>query len=125
MPICTLMNLSAFAWGSILFCTLCGSAWSAPTEIDDVIRSRPALNADGSLLYVAGYKKGVIHALDTDTGAEMNWGTVSRNPGRLPGDLAADGVHLYAMPIMVDERIQALELATGKITWNYPSTESE
>lgn len=99
--------------------------WGVPAEIDDIIHSRPALNADGSLLYVAGYKKGVIHALDAETGVEMNWGTVARNPGRLPGDLVADEMHLYAMPILVDERIQALELATGKIVWNYPSTESE
>jgi outer membrane protein assembly factor BamB len=94
--------------------------WDAPTEIDDVIHGRPALNDDGSLLYVAGYKKGIIHALDTKTGVEMNWGTVARNPGRLPGDLAADKVYLYAMPILVDVRIQALELATGKIVWTYP-----
>ena len=99
--------------------------WSTPTEIGDIIHGRPALNADGSLLYVAGYKTGTIHALDTDTGAEMNWGSVARNPGRLPGDLAADEVNLYTMPILVDERIQAFELATGKITWNYPSTEPE
>jgi hypothetical protein len=74
---------------------------------------------------VAGYKKGIIHALDTDTGVEMNWGTIARNPGRLPGDLAADQVYLYAMPILVDERIQALELATGKVTWTYPAIEPE
>lgn len=99
--------------------------WGMPAEIDDVIRSRPALNADGSLLYVAGYKQGVIHALDADTGVEMNWGTVMRNPGRLPGNLVADEMYLYAMPILVDERIQARELSTGIIAWTYPSTESE
>ncbi len=97
--------------------------WSTPAKIDDAIRSRPALNVDGSLLYVAGYKKGVIHALDTETGAEMNWGAVTRNPGRLPGDLVADDTYLYAMPILVAERISALELPTGKLAWNYPVTE--
>jgi len=99
--------------------------WGAPTEIGDRIRSRPALNTDGTLLNVAGYKTGVIHALDAETGVEMNWGTVARNPGRLPGDLVTDEVHLYAMPVLVDERIQALELATGKIMWTYPVIESE
>ncbi len=33
--------------------------WREPALIEDVLRSRPALNADGSLLYVAGYEKGV------------------------------------------------------------------
>ena len=99
--------------------------WGIPAETDDVVHGRPALNADGSLLYVAGYKKGIIHALDTDTGVEMNWGTVARNPGRLPGDLTADEMYLYAMPILVDERIQALELATGIVAWPSPSTESD
>lgn len=99
--------------------------WNAPTEIDDIIRGRPVLNADGSLLYVAGYKKGVIHALDTKTGAVMSWwGEETKNPGRLPGDLATDEINLYAMPILVDTRIQALELATGKSVWTYPATET-
>lgn len=97
--------------------------WSAPAKIDDVIHSRPALNADGSLLLVAGYKKGVIHALDTETGSEMNWGTIVRTPGRLPGDLVADNMYLYAMPILVTERINALELNTGKVVWSYPAAE--
>jgi len=100
--------------------------WDAPAEIDDVVRGRPALNTDGSLLYVAGYKKGVIHALDTETGAVMNWwGEEVRNPGRLPGNLTADEVYLYAMPILVEQRIQAFELATGKIVWPSPATESD
>lgn len=99
--------------------------WGVPAEINDVIRSRPALNSDGSLLYVAGYKTGIIHTLDAETGVEMNWGTVTRNPGRLPGDLVTDETHLYVMPILVETRIQALELATGKITWTYPATEPE
>ncbi len=99
--------------------------WSAPTEIDDAIRSRPILNPDGNLLYVAGYKKGLIHALDTKTGAVMSWwGGEPNKPGRLPGDLAADKATLYMMPILVDARIQALELATGKSVWTYPAVES-
>ncbi len=98
--------------------------WSAPTQIDDIIRSRPVLNADSSLLYVAGYKKGIIHALDTKTGTAMSWwGEETKTPGRLPGDLTTDEANLYAMPILVDARIQALELATGKSVWTYPATE--
>lgn len=95
--------------------------WNDSGKIDDVVRSRPALNAGGSLLYVAGYRKGVIHTFDTETGAQMNWGTVLRNPGRLPGDLAADETRLYAMPIQVNERIQAFELDGGKLAWVYPA----
>lgn len=99
--------------------------WSEPAFIEDVLRSRPALNADSSLLYVAGYEKGVIHALDTRNGTEMNWGVVARKPGRLPGDLMSDGDHVYAMPVLVQERIQALEPGTGKVLWQYPVLETE
>lgn len=97
--------------------------WDTPTKIDDVVRSRPALNADGTRLYVAAYKKGTIHALDTATGLEKkNWTTVER--GRLPGDLVADEMRLYTMPILVDKRIQVFELATGEFAWSYPAIES-
>jgi outer membrane protein assembly factor BamB len=100
--------------------------WSAPAEIDDIIHGRPALNTDGSLLYVAGYKRGIIHAIDTNTGLVMNWwGEKESAPGRLPGDLTADEVYLYAMPILVDQRIRAFELATREIAWTYPSIESD
>jgi outer membrane protein assembly factor BamB len=99
--------------------------WNEPAFIEDVLRGRPALNDDGSLLYVAGYEKGEIHALDTRTGSEMNWGIVARNPGRLPGDLVADSDRVYAMPVLVQERIQALEPGTGKILWQYPVPETE
>jgi len=95
--------------------------WQA--EIDDTIRSRPALNADNSLLFVAGYKKGELHTLETETGAKMSWGPEVRNPGRLPGDLAADETHLYTMPILVSERVNAIEMRTGRLAWTYPATE--
>ncbi len=98
--------------------------WNAPTVIDDVLHGRPALNADGSLLFVAGYEKGVVHALDTETGSVMVWGVVARNPGRLPGDLVADASRLYAMPVLVSERVQALDMETGKVLWAYPSVEA-
>jgi outer membrane protein assembly factor BamB len=100
--------------------------WNAPAKIDDIIHGRPALNAEGDRLYVAGYKTGTIHVFDTNTGAELrNWGTVERNPGQLPGDLVADETYLYAMPILVDERLRAHELSTGIIAWTYPAREPE
>ncbi len=98
--------------------------WNAPAVIDDVLHSRPALSADGGLLFIAGYEKGVVHALDTETGSEMNWGVVTRNPGRLPGDLVTDASRLYAMPILVAERVQALDQETGKVLWTYPPVET-
>lgn len=98
--------------------------WNAPAVIDDVLHSRPALNTDGSLLFVAGHEKGVVHAFDAETGSEMVWGVIARNPGRLPGDLVADESHVYAMPILVSERVQALDLETGKVLWVYPSAEA-
>ncbi len=94
--------------------------WDTPAFIDDVLHSRPVLNADGSRLFIAGYEKGIIHALDTQTGAEMNWGVVERNPGRLPGDLVTDGTRLYAMPILTTERIKTFDMETGQILWVYP-----
>lgn len=99
--------------------------WREPAHIDDVIHGRPALSADGNLLYVAGYEKGIIHALDAATGVEMNWGTVVRSPGRLPGDLVTDGVRLYAMPIQVSSRLQAFDPETGKLLWVYPPQEAK
>ncbi|HOT92788.1 MAG TPA: PQQ-binding-like beta-propeller repeat protein [Anaerolineae bacterium] len=99
--------------------------WDKPAVIDDVLRSRPVLNADNSRLFVAGYEKGVIHALDTQTGMEMNWGAPERNPGRLPGDLVTDGVRLYAMPILTTERIKAFDMETGKPVWVYPPTQAK
>jgi outer membrane protein assembly factor BamB len=90
-------------------------------DVDDTIRSRPALNADGGLLFVAGYRKGELHTLETETGNKMSWGP--EMDGRLPGDLVADGTHLYTMPILVSERINAIELRTGRVAWSYPATE--
>lgn len=92
-------------------------------DVDDTIRSRPALNADGSFLFVAGYRKGELHTLETETGAQMSWGPEASNPGRLPGDLVADETHLYTMPVLVSERINAFELRTGRVAWSYPATE--
>ncbi len=100
--------------------------WNAPAVIDDVVHGRPALSADGKWLFVPGYEKGVIHKLDTKTGAQMsNWYTVARTPGRLPGDLVTDGTRLYAMPILVAERVQAFDPEAGKILWVYPSAEGQ
>jgi outer membrane protein assembly factor BamB len=98
--------------------------WDSPVSIDDILHSQPALSADGSLLYVAGYEKGQVHAIDVATGTERgSWGTVLENPGRLPGDLVSDGVRLYTMPIQVQERIQAFDLTTGELLWSAPEAE--
>ncbi len=95
--------------------------WSAPVAVGDVVHGRPALNPDGTLLYVAGYEKGLVFAIDTATATlEQNWGTPPANPGRLPGDLVADAQRLYTMPILVPERIQAFDFATGDLLWSAP-----
>jgi len=99
--------------------------WDTPVFVDDTIHGRPVLSADGSSLFVAGYEKGEIYVVDTETGALMNWGVKQQNPGRLPGDLAADAERLYTMPILVKERIQAFDLETGKIEWTYPLEQAE
>lgn len=99
--------------------------WHAPALIEDVLRGQPALSAEGDLLYVAGYEKGIVHALDAATGVEMNWGTVERTPGRLPGDLKTDDEHLYVMPILVGARVKALDPETGKAVWVFPPQEAD
>jgi eukaryotic-like serine/threonine-protein kinase len=95
--------------------------WDAPASMGDIIRGRPALNADGSLLFVAGYERGQVHAIDTASGnVRESWGTTIEDPGRLPGDLVTDGERLYTMPIMVQERVQAFDLVTGELLWSAP-----
>ncbi|MGC9348776.1 MAG: PQQ-binding-like beta-propeller repeat protein, partial [Anaerolineae bacterium] len=96
--------------------------WESPALIDDTIHGQPALNADGSLLFVAGYEKGGVYAVDTSTGSlQEGWAETLENPGRLPGDLVSDEDRLYAMPILVAERIQAYDLQTGEVIWSIPS----
>lgn len=99
--------------------------WDNPAVVDDSVRGRPVLSAAGDLLYLAGYEKGAIHVLDTETGDKMNWGVELANPGRLPGDLVADDSRLYTMPIWVKERLRVFELETGKVAWIYPPTDSK
>ena len=95
--------------------------WSV--SVGDTVRGRPALNADGSLLFVAGYEQGAVHAIDTSTGSlRQSWGTQPQDPGRLPGDLVVDGERLYTMPILVGERVQAFGLAAGELLWTAPET---
>lgn len=99
------------------------AVWS--TEVEDIVRGKVALNADGSRLFVAGYEYGQIHALDTETGQKMAWGVIFDDPGRLPGDLVADDERLYIMPILVDEQVQAFDLVDGKMLWQYPIPETK
>jgi outer membrane protein assembly factor BamB len=96
--------------------------WESPGLIDDIIHGQPALDADGGLLFVAGYEKGGIYAVDTSTGAlQEDWAEALENPGRLPGDLVSDEARLYTMPILVPERVQAYDLETGEVVWSMPN----
>jgi outer membrane protein assembly factor BamB len=98
-------------------------AWDGPVSLGDTLHGQPALNEDGSLLFVAGYEKGTVYAIDVVTGMQReSWGTTLENPGRLPGDLVTDGKRLYTMPILVQERVQAFDLATGELLWSMPET---
>ena len=98
--------------------------WDAPTAVGDVVHGRPALNPDQGLLYVPGFEEGGMHAIDAATGdLRSSWGTVQKNPGRLPGDLITDGERLYAMPIMVAARVQAYDLVSGELLWSSPEAE--
>jgi outer membrane protein assembly factor BamB len=98
--------------------------WNAPVNVGDVVHGQPALSEDRSLLFVPGYEKGSIHAIETETGRQReSWGFVPENPGRLPGDLVSDGERLYAMPILVEARVQAYGLAAGDLLWAVPDAE--
>ncbi len=97
--------------------------WDEPVSIEDTVRGRPTLNQDGSLLFVAGHEKGSVHAIDTSAGTvRQSWGTPLENPGRLPGDLVVGGEQLYAMPILVAERVQAYGLTDGQLLWSMPES---
>ncbi|MBN1249075.1 MAG: PQQ-like beta-propeller repeat protein, partial [Anaerolineae bacterium] len=95
--------------------------WDIPASVGDVVRGRPALSADGSLLYVAGYEKGQVVAIDTVNGTvQQSWGMTLADPGRLPGDLVLDDARLYTMPVLVSERVQAFDPASGELLWSSP-----
>ena len=94
------------------------------THLDDVLRGRAVLSPAGDALYLPGYKRGLIYALDTASGDKLPWGEVPLNPGRLPGDLVVDAERLYAMPVMASEHIKAFDIANGKLLWQYPLTEA-
>ncbi len=95
--------------------------WDAPALVGDVVRGRPALSSDGSLLYVAGYEKGQVVAIDTASGlVQQSWGMALVDPGRLPGDLVLDDERLYTMPVLVTERVQAFDPASGELLWSSP-----
>jgi len=98
--------------------------WDAPASVGDVVHGRPALSPDGALLYVAGFERGGLHAIDTATGnVRTSWGTVQESPGRLPGDLVTDGERLYSLPIMVPARVQSFSLVSGDLLWTAPPAE--
>ena len=93
-------------------------------SVGDVVHGRPVLSPDGVLLYVAGFERGGVHAIDTATGnLRTSWGEVQENPGRLAGDLVTDGERLYSMPTMVSARVQSFDLVTGDLLWTVPQAE--
>jgi outer membrane protein assembly factor BamB len=94
--------------------------WNEPASVDDIVHGSPALNGDGTMLFVAGFEKGQIHALDVSTGSEVSWGTAMETPGRLPGNLVSDGTRLYTMPILIETRIRAFDMDNGSLVWRYP-----
>lgn len=99
--------------------------WSQPAYVADTVHGRPVLDSARNRLFIAGYERGGIHVIDTQTGSVLNWGSVLQNPGRLPGDLTTDGVRLYTMPILVNERVQAFDLESGVLNWSYPVVETK
>lgn len=96
-----------------------------PVNVGDTVRGQPVLSPDGALLLVPGYTRGLIHALDPATGAEVPWGLAPATPGRLPGNLTADGERVYAMPILVAQYVRAYGFADGRLLWEYPIQSTE
>lgn len=94
--------------------------WNEPAFIDDIVHGRPALNAEGTTLFVPGFEKGQVHALDVSTGSEVSWGTALETPGRLPGNLYSDEARLYTMPILIETQIRAFDIDSGGLDWQYP-----
>lgn len=90
--------------------------WSRSGAIADIVHGQPVLNDDGTRLYVAGFEKGEIHVIDTESGNLVRTWT-QKDAGRLPGDLVTDGARLYTLPILVPDRIQAFDLFTGDRLW--------
>ncbi|MBN1878361.1 MAG: PQQ-binding-like beta-propeller repeat protein [Anaerolineae bacterium] len=97
--------------------------WDTPAMVDDAVHARPVFNADQSALLVAGFEKGGIHEIDVETGVIKMW-DLSVEKGRLPGDLTADNERLYLMPILLKDRVQALDILSGSVEWVYPPTEN-
>jgi outer membrane protein assembly factor BamB len=92
--------------------------WQA--QVKDVVRGQSVLSADETLLYVPGYERGLIYVLETETGEKIPWGELPATPGRIPSDLVADAERVYAMPILIEDRLQAFSADNGKLLWQYP-----
>lgn len=98
--------------------------WDEPKSVGDTVHAKPVLNGDG-LLIVAGFEVGELHALDTETGNIYDgWAKPPEEDmaGRIPGDLVSDGERLYAMPILVQDRVRAYDLGTGTLLWTAPQS---
>ncbi len=94
--------------------------WNEPAFVDDIVHGRPTLDAEGTTLFVPGFEKGQVHALDVSTGSEVSWGMALESPGRLPGNLVSDGARLYTMPILIETRVRAFDINNGSLIWQYP-----
>lgn len=97
--------------------------WS--TKVDAVFRGRGIFNAENGQLLLPAHERGLIYAFDAESGDKLPWGELPENPGRLPGDLVADGERVYAAPIMISTRVQAFEMSNGNELWRYPVAEAE
>ncbi|HEY88499.1 MAG TPA: PQQ-like beta-propeller repeat protein [Thermoflexia bacterium] len=95
------------------------------TSIDAIFRGRGVFNVDGTQLLLPAHERGLIYALDAETGDRLPWGEVLENPGRLPGNLVTDGERVYAAPIMISTRVQAFAVSNGRELWQYPVAEEK
>ncbi|MCD4738708.1 MAG: PQQ-binding-like beta-propeller repeat protein [Anaerolineae bacterium] len=98
--------------------------WSTAT--DAIFRGQGVFSTDGEqLILLPAHERGLIYALDAETGDNLPWGKVLENPGHLPGNLVTDGERVYAAPIMISTRVQAFEISNGKELWQYPVAEEK
>lgn len=116
--------------GFIVFTDVRGNAFAFDTRnpavlwrqqiAEEIFRGQGVLSADGLKVYLPGYKRGVIHVLETTTGSVLPQITVTEGAVRLPGDLAVDEGRIYVRPISAGPRVQVIDAVDGKLLWQYP-----